>query len=91
MMAAHKKHSFRISREIYALSYRSCSCFGNELNPETNLAALSLNIANNTPTITNPGTNMIHIQNPQLHKSIAKPLFYKGALNIFALSINTIL
>ena len=36
----------------------------NELNPETNLAALSLNIANNTPIITNGITKTPHSQNP---------------------------
>ena len=50
-MPAHVKHWFFISREIWALSYNAFSSFGNELNPETNLAAFSLNIANNTPHI----------------------------------------
>ena len=34
------------------------------LNPETNLAAFSLNIANNTPVITNGITKTPHSQNP---------------------------
>ena len=37
---------------------------GNELNPETNLVAFSLKIANNTPIITNGITKIIHDQNP---------------------------
>ena len=41
IMPAHVKHWFFISREIWALSYNACSSFGNELNPETNLAAFS--------------------------------------------------
>lgn len=36
----------------------------NELNPETNLVAFSLKIANNTPIITNGITKIIHDQNP---------------------------
>ena len=63
-MPAHVKHWFFISREIWALSYNACSYFGNELNPETNLAAFSLNIANNTPIITNGITKTPHSQNP---------------------------
>ena len=52
------------SKEEHALSYNACSSFGNELNPETNLAAFSLNIANNTPIITNGITKTPHSQNP---------------------------
>ena len=44
--------------EIDRIRRNACSPFGNELNPETNLAAFSLNIANNTPIITNAITNI---------------------------------
>ena len=41
------------SKEEHALSYNACSSLENELNPETNFAAFSLKIANNTPIIRN--------------------------------------
>ena len=48
----------------HALSYNACSSLENELNPETNFAAFSLKIANNTPIITNSIAKIIHDQNP---------------------------
>ena len=52
------------SKEEHALSYNACSSLENELNPETNFAAFSLKIANNTPIIRNGITKIIHDQNP---------------------------
>mgnify|MGYP001833698524 CR=1 FL=1 len=52
------------SKEEHALSYNACFSLENELNPETNFAAFSLKIANNTPIIRNGITKIIHDQNP---------------------------
>lgn len=64
IIVVHIKQEFLISLAMYALLYIACSFGDKELNPETNFAALSLNMANNKPIIKNPGTNTIHIQNP---------------------------
>ena len=56
---------------------RIVSSLENELNPETNLAAFSLKIANNTPIITNGIIKIIHDQNPIfiMHISFYAPIF----------------
>ena len=64
IMTVHTRHWFLISREMYALSYKACSSLGSELNPETNIAAFSFNIANNAHIIANIIAITPHIQNP---------------------------
>ena len=59
---AYVKHWFRISKEIYALSY--FSGWFNVLKPETYLAPFSFNKEKRIPTIRNKTPRTIHAINP---------------------------